>query len=833
MGFRRVGACIAVVMGLAAVTAAQNGAQTEKQFQAALQKEMVSGDLKGAIAIYKEVVAQAGSNRALAAKALLRMAESHQKLGDSEAEGLYKRLASDYGDLPEAVEARRRLSPLGSPSVEASQAQDGSIAPPNAGFSSLPSFSPDGRWVAGVIFIGSDTRRSSAIVLRPFGTRADRRLTPELEGAIRGVSFSPDSARVAAILAKQPGTRPGGQTQVAPYEESVVVVPVGTQVGASKVIPVWSGGSVSDAIERFRDPVWSPNGLLLPVVSNLRGQVEVQVIDALTGSVRTVGQVVSGPPDFQWSPDGRELAWHVSNPTGGANTIHVVDIASGSSRRVDLQRTEHEQTRLGPWGPSGEIAVTHLTRGEMPAATRMSLLRLADGRIRPGCIGYPLFAGRDTGVNIFGGAVDLCLPPSRDGESQLVWKAQPRRLFVRDIASQADRPLVEGFAEERGVSVSPDGRVVLFASNRDATWALYYVTREPAAPARPVLLSRLDDVPRQLDAYWVAGGAIVVARYEEGQVLRVTMDPLTGKSVGDPSALTQDSLFNVAPAISPDGRQIAYVSRRNGILRPAVMNADGSGERVLDGPVVMNYRLPILWRSPESFIRQDLVDAGGARYEFLRDLTTASGTPRFEYFLLDARTGARTLISGPAAIDRAGERGSWSFDLARQEIVYPVVSDAKTGSLEFRAQSIVTGGDRLVASLPSAGAPLDHFVLSADGKRLVYLLSTQFTGSSECAPCELGIINLETGAARRLSVPSTPQVPAAISPDNRFLLFGGARPRVMDLSSGQHWPLMADPAKQPGWDQMGSWSPDGTFIVLSADYSNDVARSAWRRFQIK
>src|SRR5678810_872615 len=87
----------------------------EKQARVLMQeaeaKATVDGDLKAAISLYENVVKQAGPDRALAAKALLRMAEAHQKLGSAEAQQIYQRLLRDYADQTEAAGvARSRLA---------------------------------------------------------------------------------------------------------------------------------------------------------------------------------------------------------------------------------------------------------------------------------------------------------------------------------------------------------------------------------------------------------------------------------------------------------------------------------------------------------------------------------------------------------------------------------------------------------------------------------------------------------------------------------------------------------------------------------------------------
>src|SRR3989304_6481752 len=86
----------------------QNNNRADVQFQAAQHKAFVDGDLKGAIEQYKKIAS--GSDRAIAAKALVAMAECYQKLGDAEAQRIYERVLREYADQTEAAAtARARL----------------------------------------------------------------------------------------------------------------------------------------------------------------------------------------------------------------------------------------------------------------------------------------------------------------------------------------------------------------------------------------------------------------------------------------------------------------------------------------------------------------------------------------------------------------------------------------------------------------------------------------------------------------------------------------------------------------------------------------------------
>ena len=103
-----------VVLALAAVSlVAADDKKASVLFQAGLAKETVQGDLQGAIALYESAVKEADANRALAAKALLRLGGCYQKLGEEKAQAVFDRVAREFADQKDAAaEARTRLASL-------------------------------------------------------------------------------------------------------------------------------------------------------------------------------------------------------------------------------------------------------------------------------------------------------------------------------------------------------------------------------------------------------------------------------------------------------------------------------------------------------------------------------------------------------------------------------------------------------------------------------------------------------------------------------------------------------------------------------------------------
>ena len=100
---RYIGAVVVVTVAIA-VAAARPSAQQARgdvALRAAIETETVKGDLKGAIEQYKKLGQSA--DRSIAAKALLRMAECYQKLGDTQANDIYERLIREFADQLDVV----------------------------------------------------------------------------------------------------------------------------------------------------------------------------------------------------------------------------------------------------------------------------------------------------------------------------------------------------------------------------------------------------------------------------------------------------------------------------------------------------------------------------------------------------------------------------------------------------------------------------------------------------------------------------------------------------------------------------------------------------------
>ena len=186
---------VTVLAGLLATSLAiaQKDEQGEVMLQAAKQKQLVDGDLETAIQLYKNIVANYGGNRALAAKALLEMGQCYEKLGNTEATKAYERVLRDYGEQSEAAaQARARLAALAGKTASSNSQMVTRRVWAGSDVDVLGSLSPDGRYLSCVDLMTGD------LALRDMATRKMRRLTNEGSSTeIRFSAISPDGKEVA------------------------------------------------------------------------------------------------------------------------------------------------------------------------------------------------------------------------------------------------------------------------------------------------------------------------------------------------------------------------------------------------------------------------------------------------------------------------------------------------------------------------------------------------------------------------------------------------------------------------------------------------------------
>jgi TolB protein len=336
-------------------------------------------------------------------------------------------------------------------------------------------------------------------------------------------------------------------------------------ISAVLVTPAFGIGSrILDLIESaeppqpdVQTPVWSPGGGKVVFSSRRDGNWEIYVVNANGSGQQNLTRNPARDGLPAWSPDARKIAFVRHHERG--DSVWVMN-ADGSGQRMCARRGNSPA-----WSPDGrKIAFTNaagifamnpdgsehrrLARGVggrtaslvwSPDGRRLALL--ADGE--NGDFNFNLYVVNTDGSgprNVTHGG----------GVSDPAWSPDGRKIaFVRDRNDNADvfvvnadgsgpRRLTRTPASDSAPAWAPDGQKIVFVSNRGGTYEVYVMNADGSGQ-------------RALGARTVGG---------------------RGQFRGEVAAPDD------APAWSPDGRKIAFVSNRDGTHEVYVMNADGSGQ---------------------------------------------------------------------------------------------------------------------------------------------------------------------------------------------------------------------------------------------------------------
>jgi len=341
----------------------------------------------------------------------------------------------------------------------------------------------------------------------------------------------------------------------------------------------------------------------------------------------------------------------------------------------------------------------------------------------------------------------------------------PHDIYLLATDGSRDVPLVEHPANDVFPLFAPDGRHVLFLSNRTGTldaWLLR-VDQDKAA-GEPVLVKK--DMGRFLPLGFIDRGAYYYAvRAGDEDTFMATLDLESGKIVEQPRRVSEVLVgVNSSPDFSPDGERLAFLSRvdteNHGLEQRVITIRElSSGSERQFGVPKLGYLHWLRW-SPDG--RAFLV--GGA--------DTANNYGGLYLVEADSQRVA-TVVQGPFAPPR-GFEGAWMPD--GKSIVY-VHEDMRENFTTLRLRDLVTGEERILHRAQPFWRHNSPAV-SPDGRWLAFGLSDGRGAASRI------LLEMPTagGAPRELLRFNKPELSGmAWSRDGAFLLFARAGNRGWQL----------------------------------------------------
>jgi Tol biopolymer transport system component len=516
----------------------------ETQFKAAQHKEEVEGDLKGAIEQYKKLAQ--GKDRAIAARALVRIAECYEKLGQTDARKTYEQVVRDFADQAESVNvARSRLAALSVPvkgeatqmarliwDIDASSLTDPSESAPSS----------DERW------LGFTDWETGDLGIRDLTTRTNRRLTNT-----KGWDQSGDFAEATVI------SPDGRQITYGWYNNQL-------QRYELRVLPITNSDSAQPRIlHRSEDTTyvaptgWTPDGKeVLFGSTRTDGTNQISLVPAQGGPTRVLKSFTRGhyPGSMRISPDGRYVAYDNSNGDAPARDVFVLALGNGQETAV-VQHPAKDSSPL--WSPDGSQL---LFLSDRTGSTALWSIRIEAGK----AVGNPTFV-----KEVMEGIYPLGLTVTRNGTLYYGTGGNANNLYLAELdstgkASKAPTLAVETMMNHNFAgSWSRDGRYVAYYSGMNGSTSKLVIRDFDSGRERNFPLKW--NPPQQNPPRWFPDGRAVLLVGRDASRDGLTyyrMDVTTGDSEMLHYTNTRGAGMRT-PDLSPDGKSIFYADTVGGV----------------------------------------------------------------------------------------------------------------------------------------------------------------------------------------------------------------------------------------------------------------------------
>jgi Tol biopolymer transport system component/DNA-binding winged helix-turn-helix (wHTH) protein len=473
----------------------------------------------------------------------------------------------------------------------------------NSGKSGAGAISPDGKLIAYVqnYTPGNPSAGSGSLYVRQVGANHEVQLLEPGERVFGGTAFSPDSTLIYYVVFDKrdpkgalyripalggPPTRLLGDIismfSLSPDGNRVAFYrfdPALKQLNLM-IAPVDGGGSQILLTRPYNDaaytgiPAWSPDGRMIAFVPDPavtkhgdNGESEtIYAIDIASGAIKSLtDERWAGVRNMVWMSDGRGLIligfrlrtgnqlYHLSYPEGtvrrltsGVQGLGSYGLGITSDSRLLVADSYESSAQLWLVGSNGDTTrAIRLTTGDYDG--RRGLAGLPDGRI--------VYVARE------GGEYDF-------------WT-------IKEDGTEA-KPLTADSFFDREVATTPDGRYLVFTSDRDGSTHIFRADRDGSRPQQLTFGQAQTNMPDSSpDGRWVVYAS---TQNEKTTIWKVSIEG------GTPVQLTDYEC--VAPNYSPDGKFISCIVPAESVAQKgsiAVVSAGG-------GPPIKSFKVvPFSW----------------------------------------------------------------------------------------------------------------------------------------------------------------------------------------------------------------------------------------------
>ena len=382
-----------------------------------------------------------------------------------------------------------------------------------------------------------------------------------------------------------------------------------TQAGSGQFHNLTRGSAPEIVNPSIRALDFSPDGSL--VTYWVRRQSGSNAGDIGIWAVPTLGgeptPYLEGAAEFDWSRDGSRLAYHTPGP---GDPLFVTDGIRQPAGRPIFTAPPGNHSHFPLW--SSDAAFLYFVQGTLP--DKLDIWRIPSSGGVPeritslnGRVSYPVLLNRRT-------LMYLASDPDGSGP----W------LYSMDVERRIPHRLTSGLDRYTSLAASADGRrlVATLATPKRTLWRLR-IADSPAAAAAPISLTTGTGFSPRLGPDYL----LYVSENGTGESIWKFANGTSTELWSGPEARVVGG-----PAISPDGRSVAFSVSQHGQMLLYVVRADGTNARIVAGSLNLQgdpawtpdgrsitsavvdhglpnlFRIPLDGRSPTLFVHEYSVD---------------------------------------------------------------------------------------------------------------------------------------------------------------------------------------------------------------------------------
>jgi Tol biopolymer transport system component len=484
-----------------------------------------------------------------------------------------------------------------------------------------------------------------------------------------------------------------------------------TQLGSGQFHNLTRGSASELVNPSIRTLGFSPDGSFVTFWARKQNgssgeDISIWAVPTLGGQPKPY---LEGVAEFDWSPDGSRLAYHTPGP---GDPLFVTDGSRRPEDRPIFSAPAGLHSHFPLWAPNS--AFIYFVQGSLP--DKLDIWRIPPAGGRPekitstnGRVTYPVLLNRRT---------LLYLASDVDGSGP--------SLYGLDVERRVPHRLTPSLERYTSLAASADGHrlVLTLATPKSTLWRLRLADSpvEMSATARIPLNTSTGASPRLGPDYLLYVSATGVSQ----SIWKVANEIATELWNG------QGAQIFGGPAISPDGRSVAFSVRQHGQTLLYAMQADGTNAHIVTDS--LDLQGAPAWARDGKSITSAASDHG-VPHLFRVPVGGGVSEPFVSEYSVDpawAPDGKFVVYSGP--------------DIGTTFSVKAVTAEAAAHHLPALT---LTRGARHLAFLPG-------------GRKLIYL-------RGEIQHKNLWLVDLETGAERQLTnlAPDFDIHDFDISPDGR------------------------------------------------------------------